>query len=195
MRPGQDFLPNSDRIDSCVYFCFLLSEFGDLTESAAGDIIMASDPSSYFDVMSNTGFMEERGLISSASDKCNETVFSLLDAGKELAESFESSLPPLLKAKTLSAGKEILTRRQRERSILCEISYDHTKERYELIVKFLNEINGDIILEIKLFAPDERSAKEMKERFLSKPYFIISRTMNMFLRDDYFMYDNNGGDT
>ena len=34
-----------------------------------------------------------------------------------------------------------------------------------------------------------KAAKEMKERFLSKPSLIIKRTMNMFLKDDFFMYD------
>ena len=34
------------------------------------------------------------------------------------------------------------------------------------------------------------AAEEMKERFLSRPSRVITRTMNMFLKDDYFMYDD-----
>ena len=71
-----------------------------------------------------------------------------------------------------------------------KINYDYKRKRYDLCVQFLNEVSGEIILDMKVFAPDEEKAKEMKERFLSRPSRVITRTMNMFLKDDYFMYDD-----
>ena len=42
---------------------------------------------------------------------------------------------------------------------------------------------------MKMYAPTKKKAEEMRDRFLSKPSFIITRIMNMFLKDDFFMYD------
>ena len=76
-------------------------------------------------------------------------------------------------------GNDVLRRNDRERSVLCDIR--RRKNRYDVNVKFLNELNGDTILDLTLYAPDEKKALEMRERFLSKPSFIITRIMNMFL--------------
>ena len=56
-------------------------------------------------------------------------------------------------------------------------------KRYDLCIKLLNELNGDTILDIKMYAPDEKSATEMKNRFLSHPTEAITKAMNIFLKD------------
>ncbi len=179
-----------DRVDNSVLFCFILHNLGDLPESVIGEIILYVAPMRYFGVMSDIRFMTEKGLIDSKHDeKRNEPVYHLLDEGERLAVNMGSILSSGLKYDTLSYGKKLLEKNDRERSVRCDIRHDIEKDRYDLIVRFLNELNGETILEIKLYAPDEKKALEMQERFLSKPTFIITRTMNMFLKDDFFMYD------
>ena len=180
----------NDELDICVYFCFILSNFGTLSESVINEIVLSVDSVSYFDLMSATGFMEEKQLIASETDKeSGERSYSLLPDGKKLSDEFYLHIPLSIREKTLDTGNMIAERREREKSVRCDIIYDSAKKRYDLVVKFLNEINGDTILEIKLFAPDEQEAEEMKRRFLARPSLIITRTMNMFLKDDYFMFD------
>lgn len=178
------------RVDNSVYFCFILNELGELNESVIGEIILYVAPTEYFGIMSDIKFMTEKGLIGATHDeKKNEPRYYLTDDGRKLARDMSSMLSSSLKYETLSYGRKLLEKNDRERSIRCEIRQDREKNRYDLIVKFLNEMNGDTMLEIKLYAPDEKKAIEMQERFLSKPTFIITRTMNMFLKDDFFMYD------
>ena len=182
---GKDY-----RVDNSIYFCFILNELGELNESVIGEIILYVAPTEYFGIMSDIRFMTEKGLIGAKhDDKKNEPKYFLLEKGRKLAEDMSSLLSSALKYDTLSYGKKLLEKNDRERSILCDIREDREKNRYDLIVKFLNEMNGETMLEIKLYAPDEKKALEMQERFLSKPTFIITRTMNMFLKDDFFMYD------
>ncbi len=180
----------NDRVDACVYFCFILDSFGDLQESVIGEIIMCAAQSEYFEIMGNIGFMIEKKLIEEKKDpKSGETIYSLLDEGKRLANDLGSHISAFLKEETLETGNELLKRNKRERSIKCDISSDPKKNRYDLNIKFLNEMNGDTILEMKMYAPTRKKAEEMRDRFLSKPSFIITRIMNMFLKDDFFMYD------
>ena len=179
-----------ERVDNSVLFCFILNELGELPESMIGEIILCVASRSYFGIMSDIRFMQEKGLIGSKhDDKRNEPIYFLLPEGERLAKDMSSILSSGLKYDTLSYGRSLIEKNDRERSVRCDIRHDLEKNRYDLIVKFLNEMNGETMLEIKVYAPDEKTALEMQERFLSKPAFIITRTMNMFLKDDFFMYD------
>lgn len=180
-----------DKLDVCVYLCFILDSFGTLSESLIGEIILSASPTDYFDTMGNIGFMLDKGLIAESKDKQNgESVFSLTEDGSRTAKSLSSQLPPTLKERTLTEGSALLSRNDRERSVQCSILHDRAKDRYDLNVKFLNELNGDTLLNITLYAPSEKKALEMRDRFLAKPALIITRTLNMFLKDDFFIYDN-----
>lgn len=176
--------------DICVYFCFMLKEFGDVTDSFISEIVISIESVNYFELMTEVGKMEKKQLISVTHDKAKgEQVYSLLPNGKTLADEFLMHIPLSIREKTIEAGKSVLERIEREKSIRCYINYDYKRKRYDLCVKFLNELNGETILDIKVYAPTEEKAKEMKERFLSRPSRVITRTMNMFLKDDFFMYD------
>lgn len=180
-----------DDIDLCVYFCFMLDSFGTLSDSVISEIVRSVDSVNYFELVSMIEFMKEKSLISESFDqKIKERVYTLKKGGKELSDEFYMHIPSSVREKTLETGKNVLKRLDMERAIRCYISnYDGVKKRYDLTVRFLNELNGETILELKLFAPNEKKAQEMMNRFLSKPSFIITRIMNMFLKDDYFMYD------
>ncbi len=179
-----------DSFDICVYFCFMLNTLGELGDCVVSELVQTLETVNYFELMSETGRMEKKELISIRQDKeRGERVYSLLPNGKVLAEEFLSHIPLSIQEKTEETGKEVIARIEREKSIHCYINYDFRRDRYDLNVKFLNELNGQVILDINVFAPDEEQAKDMKERFLSKPTFIIQRIMNMFLKDDFFMYD------
>lgn len=176
--------------DICVYFCFMLKEFGDLSDSFISEIVISLDSVNYFELMSEIGKMEKKQLISVNHDKAKgENIYSLLPNGETLASEFLIHIPLSIREKTLETGKKVMERIEREKSIRCYINYDYKRKRYDLCVKFLNELSGETILDIKVYAPDEEKAKEMKERFLSRPSRTITRTMNMFLKDDFFMYD------
>ncbi len=179
-----------EKTDVSIYCCFILSSFGSLTENTLGQIVLASAPTVYFELMSNIGFMIGKGLISADKNQKNgENIYSLLDEGKKIAKDMSSLLGITLRENTLRIGTELLAKNERERSIKCDIIPDRKRERYDLHIKFMNELNGETILEMKLYAPDEKKAKEMQERFLANPAVIITRTLNMFLKDDYIFFD------
>lgn len=180
----------NDRIDACVYFCYILDRFGELPEDSIKEIILIAAPEEYFEIVGSIGFMLEKELIGEKTDPdSGEKIFYLLHEGKQIAKDLSSHLSRSLRELTDREGKDILSQNFRERAIRCDIIRDREKDRYDLNVRFINEMNGDTILDLTLYAPDEEKAKEMRERFLSKPSFIITRILNMFLKDDFFMFD------
>ncbi len=177
-------IENEYRVDSCVYFCYILKHFGELPESVIGAIILSAVQSSYFQVMSDVEFMRQKGLIDAKRDETTgETVYSLLTEGERIAEDLSSVLDDEIKQQTLTVGREILSQKDRERSVRCDITRDRSRNRYDLNIRFLNELTGETLFEMKLYAPDEAKAKEMRDRFLTKPSFYITHIINLFLKD------------
>lgn len=180
-----------DSNDICVYFCFLLNEFGELGDYFISELVLTIEPVNYFELMSETVRMEKKKLIAVRRDKNRaERVYTLLPEGKLLAEEFLSHIPLSIRENSLETGREILERMKRERAIRCYITYDGERKRYDLNVRFLNEQNGQVILDINVFAPDEEQAKQMKERFLATPSPIIRRIMDLFLKDQFLSDDD-----
>lgn len=179
-------------LDLCVYFCYLLDNFGELGDSVISEIVLTLECANYFELMTQVGVMETKKLIATRNDKeKGERFYKLLPEGKTLSEQFSNTHIPLsIRENTLKTGEEVIKRLEREKSIRCYINYDYIRKRYDLNVKFLNEINGDIILDVKLYAPNEAKAKEMKERFIDNSGKIIPKIMNMFLRDDFETFEN-----
>lgn len=175
-----------DSFDICVYFCFMLKELGELTDNQISEIVISLDTVNYFELMSEMERMENKEFISIRNEReRGERKYSLLEGGENLANEFLSRIPLSIREKTIYEGKDVLEKIEREKSVKCYINYDYMKKRYDVCVKFLNELNGETILDIKVYAPDEMRAKEIKKRFLSHPTEIISETMGMFLKDRY----------
>ena len=138
--------------------------------------------------MGNIGFMLEKGLIGEKNDpKSGEKIYFLRDEGRYIASDLSSHLSPMLKEKTAEEGRAVLSKNERERSVRCDIDYDRKNDRYDLHIVFLNEINGETIIDLMLYAPDEKKALEMRERFLANPSYFITRILNMFIKDDLLM--------
>ncbi len=182
----------NEDFDLCVYFCYILDCFGDLGDSVISEIVLSLESANYFELMTQVGVMEEKKLITVRNDKeKGERFYSITEEGKTLSEQFsETRIPLTIREKTVATGKEVIERLKREKSVRCYINYDYIRGRYDLNVKFLNEINGEIILDIKLYAPSEEKAIEMKERFLGNSPAVIKHIMNMFLKDDWETLEN-----
>jgi len=173
-----------DSFDICVYFCFMLKELGDLTDNEVSEIVISLETVNYFELISEVERMKKKNFISVINEKeRGERKYSLLPIGEGLAEEFSNHIPLSIREKTVEEGKKILERIELEKSIRCYINYDYMSKRYDFCVKLLNELNGDTILDIKMYAPDEKSAADMKKRFLSHPTEAITKAMNIFLKD------------
>ena len=74
----------------------MLNEFGDLGDCMISEIVMSLESVNYFELMTEVGVMEKKGLIATRRDKeRGERVYSLMPDGKTLAEEFANVRIPL----------------------------------------------------------------------------------------------------
>ena len=172
-----------DKFTIQIYLCFLIDRLGSFTEEQLSDIITEHEAVNFLEYLEALGVAKETELIKSEKDKNN--LLSLLPKGKMMADEFYSRIPLSIREKSLEYGKYVLEMAELERSVVCRIERGKFDEPCYLTVKFLNEMGGPNLMELKIFAPDFEQAKLMRERFFEKPSDIVTKIMNMFIKDSY----------
>lgn len=174
-----------DKLTIQIYLCFLLEQLGDLTNEQMGDIITEFEAVNFFEYLEGLSIAEEKRLILSTEISKGTYKLSLLPQGETMAREFYKRIPFSVREKSLEYGKHILDMAELERSIVCRIERTDYDGPCYLTVKFLNEMNGDELMFLKIYAPDFEQAKQMRERFFEKPSDIVTKIMNTFIKDSY----------
>ncbi len=167
-----------------IYLCFILEQLGELTEDQLSDIVTEIDAVSGLEFFEALSVSVEKELIGVKEEK-NVRRLSLLPQGHIMAKEFFHRIPLSIREKTLEYGQYVLKMADLERSIICRIERNGVGEPCYLRVRFLNEINGDELMNLKIYAPDYEQAKLMRERFYEKPSDIVTKIMKMFIKDSY----------
>lgn len=173
-----------DKLTIQIYLCYLLDQLGELSEEQLADITDEIEAVNSLDFFEALSISREKQLIR-AADKKNEKIYSLLPTGKTLTDEFFNRIPLSVREKSLEYGKYLLKMADLERSIICRIERTDYNGPCYLTVKFLNELNGDNLLDMRIYAPDYEQAKLMRERFYEKPSDIVTKIMKMFIKDSY----------
>ena len=167
-----------------IYLCFILEQLGELTEDQLSDIVTEIDAVSGLEFFEALSVSVEKELIGVKEEK-NVKRLSLLPQGFTISKEFFHRIPLSIREKTLEYGQYVLKMADLERSIICRIERNGVGEPCYLTVRFLNEINGDELMNLKIYAPDYEQAKLMRERFYEKPSDIVTKIMKMFIKDSY----------
>lgn len=173
-----------DKLTIQIYLCYLLEQLGELSEEQLADIITEVEAVNSLDFFETLSIAMEKKLIK-ADDEKNKKIYSLLPTGKTLSDEFFNRIPLSVREKSLEYGKYLLKMADLERSIICRIERTDYNGPCYLTVKFLNELNGDKLMELRIYAPDYEQAKLMRERFFEKPSDIVAKIMKMFIKDSY----------
>lgn len=175
----------TDKVNIWAYVGLLLNRFGPLNEQLLIDINNETEAVSYFEFVSSFSGMKEKGLIETVV-KRGESCWTMTEKGNEMLSQFENDIPASILEKTLATAKRLTERAELERSIVCRVLEE--KGRYYVSIRLLNETNGEDIMTLRLNSPSKEQAEIIEKRFLSRPNEVITKFMNMLLKDDYFMY-------
>lgn len=173
-----------DKLTIQIYLCFLLDQLGKLSEEQIADIVTEIDAVNSLELFEALGIAKEKKLIEASNEK-NTTYYTVLSQGQVMSKEFFHRIPLSVREKSLEYGKYVLKMADQERSIICRIERTDYNGPCYLTVKFLNEINGDNLMDLRIYAPDYEQAKIMRERFYEKPSDIVTKIMNMFIKDSY----------
>lgn len=173
-----------DKLTIQIYLCYILDQLGELTEDQLSDIVTEIDAVSGLEYFEALSVSVEKKLIEIKDDKKSKKL-SLLPQGVTMSKEFFRRIPLSVREKTLDYGRELLKMADLERSIICRIQRNGINEPCYLTARFLNEINGEELMNLKIYAPDYEQAKQMRERFYEKPSDIVTKIMNMFIKDSF----------
>lgn len=173
-----------DKLTIQIYLCFLINRLGSLTEEQLSDIITEHEAVNFLEYLEGLSIAQEKELIKAEESK-GQKLLSLLPKGKMMADEFFSRIPLSIREKSLEYGQYVLKMAELERSVVCRIERGGYDEPCYLTVKFLNEMGGPNLMELKIYAPDFEQAKQMRERFYEKPSDTVAKIMNMFIKDSY----------
>ncbi len=126
----------------------------------------------------------DRNLIECASDG-SETVYSLSDNGKMIAEQLDSTLAYSVKDKAVRCALKLLADRKTARENFVDIERTESGFNVKCTVS-----GGDIdLLSFTLYAPDIEQAEIIKKSFLSYPSTVYKTMLALMTKDR----DNVGG--
>ena len=126
----------------------------------------------------------DRNLIECASDG-SETVYSLSDNGKMIAEQLDSTLAYSVKDKAVRCALKLLADRKTARENFVDIERTESGFNVKCTVS-----GGDIdLLSFTLYAPDIEQAEIIKKSFLSYPPTVYKTMLALMTKDR----DNVGG--
>ena len=166
-----------------IYLCYLLEQLGNLTEEQLSDIITECEAVNFFAYLEALSVMCEKEMIEKSQEK-NTSVYHLLPTGKLMAQEFYRRIPLSIREKSIEYGHKVLEMAELERSIICSIEHTRDNNIY-LSLRFLNEMGGPDLMDLKIFAPDLEQARQMRERFLEKPSDIVTKVMNYFIKNSF----------
>ncbi len=168
-----------------IYICYLIEQLGELTDEQIRDIASEYEYVNPLQLTEALSISLEKQLIDSKEKNKKQTVYSLLSNGKVLSKEFYQRIPLSIREKSVEYGKYVLKMADLERSIICRIQRGNFNGPCYLTVKFINEVDGSDLMDLKIYAPDFEQAKQMRERFYEKPSDIVTKIMSMFIRDSY----------
>lgn len=166
-----------------ILICYFLNEIDrpvtpvQLTEIATSDGIL-----NYFYYTEAINSMLEAKTIELKNvDGVN--YYFLTEMGKAGAESFKTIVPKSFRDKILSAGLKLFSKLKIEHDVKCEIS---KLEKGYSISCICND-NDIILMNMKLFAPDEEQAILIKEKIMLNPTEFYGKVLNYALDNEQYV--------
>ena len=104
-----------------------------------------------------------------------ETCLTTTEAGKENAETLETTLSPSVRERSVNAALKVLARAKAER----EVKVDITKTETGYSVTFRIDGLGENLLTLSLYAADILQAEQLRENFLNNPAEVYSEIIGL----------------
>jgi hypothetical protein len=154
--------------------CYLLEYLGGLTEEQLLETVTVDDIVSQFKLNDALSTMEKKDLAS-----FNGKVYCITQNGKDWLREFENSLAITLRRKMLAEGKDVVRLSSLKKAIKWSIT--ETNNGWIFRALFLNEMDGNPIMEIKLYSKTQEGALRIQDKFLQDPSKALSDSISNFI--------------
>jgi DNA-binding PadR family transcriptional regulator len=165
-----------DEVKVITLVCYLLEYLGALTETQLTEIVTLDNIVSPFKLTDALTTIEKREIAVLHETKKN---YTLTEAGKIWLREFENSLAITLRRKMLAEGKNVVRMSALKKSVKWGVA--ESKGVWVFTASFLNEIDGNPIMEVRLFSRSEESALALQEKFLRNPTKALGDSIANFI--------------
>ena len=106
----------------------------------------------------------------------NETCLTTTEAGKDNAQTLETTLSTTLRERSVNAALKVLARAKAEREVKVDITKTETGG---YTVTFRIDGLGENLLTLSLYAADILQAEQLRENFLNNPAEVYSEIIGL----------------
>ena len=147
-----------DRKDIEVLVAYILYKVGSITKDELMRCTVDHDFVMYFDLICCLFDMEDKGLI--ICEKAGNDETCLPTAKSEyLAIELAYTIPLSIREDTIYYAKKITSHSRLEKTVKTEI-VKVEQGGYQLCIRFINEMGGTDLMELKIYAPTKESAMD-----------------------------------
>jgi len=109
--------------------------------------------------------------------------YYLTEMGKAGAESFKTIVPKSFRDKILGAGLKLFSKLKIEHDVKCEVT--QLEKGYS--VSCICNDNDVVLMDMRLFAPDEQQAILIKEKIMQNPTEFYGKVLNYALDNEQYV--------
>ncbi len=168
-----------ERKDIEVLIAYILRKVGAMTKEELMSCTVDRDYVKYFDLQCCLFDMEEKELITLEKEGDAEICLPT-SKSNYLAIELAYSIPLSIREDTVYYAKKITSHSHLEKAVKCEII--KLEQGYHLYIRFINEIGGADLMELKIYAPTYQSAQQMEKKFFSNPAGAYRSVLNSFIQ-------------
>ncbi len=162
-----------------ILIAHLLRKVGCMSKEELMSCTVDQDFVKYFDFHSCIMNMEEKQLITieevDGCEICHPT-----NQSNYLAIELAYSIPLSIREDAVYYAKKITSHTHLEKAVKCEII--PLEQGYHLYIRFINEIGGADLMELKIYAPTLEAAQHMEKRFFANPAGAYRGVLNSFIQ-------------
>ncbi len=158
-----------------ILVCYILSRVNEpMSRKQLCDSLQQNGLVNYFDTnVAIDDLLNQKMLKEEEYQK--ETCLTTTEAGKENAETLETTLSPSVRERSVNTALKVLARAKAER----EVKVDITKTETGYSVTFRIDGLGENLLTLSLYAADILQAEQLRENFLNNPAEVYSEIIGL----------------
>ena len=167
-----------DRKDIEVLVSYILYKVGNITKDDLMRCTVDHDFVMYFDLICCLFDMEDKELI-----KCeksgNDEICIPTEKSEYLAIELSYSIPRSIREDAVYYAKKITSYSHLEKTVKTEII--KLDKGYQFCIRFINELGGVDLMELKIYAPTREAAEQMEKRVFDNPAGAYRNVLNSFI--------------
>lgn len=176
----------TNKIDIKVFILYLLKNVGEPLEyTTVNDIVVQDEFVNYFDFAFCFSELLEAGQIAEIQISGN-CLYSISESGKEILESYESSLLPVIRERALKSALRLLAFYRHGNRISSSIT--ECGEGYTLKCNIVDK--QKTIFSVEVYLSEKDYAEKLKENFDERAEIIFRGALSLLSGDVNFIFND-----